>query len=148
PGHGTPAQPADRARQAGGLHGVSEPEPLHLRGAGHEAAPLFAAHALPARAPARGAAALGGVAGPESPRLQLLERAGPIFLEEPRQRTVGEQPPARLTGRAVVHLVLRVADPLHPRAAHGTGLPVPPVHRHALAERRHLLGEPLARLPP
>src|SRR5207253_9078316 len=50
------AEPVDRAREAGRLHGVSQSQPLHLRGPGHHAARVLPAYALPARASARGAA--------------------------------------------------------------------------------------------
>ena len=79
-------------------------------------------------------------------RLELLERARPVAVQEPRQRAIGEQSAAGLAGRAVVRLVLGIDDALHGRAAAGAGLTVAAVHRHAVAKRRHLLGETRARL--
>jgi hypothetical protein len=83
--------------------------------------------------------------GPQArlPLLQLLECLGPVPLEEPRQSAIREELPSGLTGRAVVRLVVGVADPLHGRSANRTGLPVPPVHGHPGAKRGHLLGEPV-----
>src|SRR6185295_17768325 len=45
--------------------------------------------------------------------LELFERARPVFLEQPRQRAVGEQFPTGLAGRTVVHFIGGVADALH-----------------------------------
>ena len=80
--------------------------------------------------------------------LELLNRARPVLLEEPRERSVGQDLPARLAARAVVDLVLRAHDPLHARAAHRARLPVPAVHRHPLAEGGDALGEAARRLAP
>src|SRR6516225_8253946 len=44
---------------------------------------------------------------------QLLQRAWPIVLEQPAQRTVGEQLAAGLAAWAVVRLVLGIDDPLN-----------------------------------
>src|SRR5690606_878229 len=73
--------------------------------------------------------------------LPLFHRPRPIVLEQPRERTVGQQLSVRLTARAVVRLVLRVANTLDGRAARGAGLTVPPVYGHAFTKRRHLLRE-------
>src|SRR5258708_4426302 len=79
-------------------------------------------------------------------RSDVVDRLGPVVLQEPRERTVGEQPAAGLAARAIVALVLRVDDPLHGRAAHGAGLLEAAVHRHLFAKRRHLLGKAVAGL--
>src|SRR5688572_25147298 len=79
---------------------------------------------------------------------QLLGRARPVVLEQPRERTIGEQPALVLATRAVVGLVLRVDDLLHGRAAARAGLAVAAVHCHPLAERGHLLREAVAHLSP
>ena len=65
----------------------------------------------------------------------------PVAVEQARQRAIGEQLAAGLAGRAVVGLVLGVADALHRRAADRARLAVLAVHRHLRAERGHLLGE-------
>src|SRR5262245_32460303 len=72
---------------------------------------------------------------------QLLESLGPVAFEELRQSPVGEELAARLADRAIVRLVLGVDDPLHGRAADGTGLPIAAVYRHPLAKRSDLLGK-------
>src|SRR5947209_9567354 len=79
-------------------------------------------------------------------RLELLDGARPILLEQARKRTVGEQPAARLAGRAIVRFVLGVDDALDGRAAHRTGLAVAAVNGHVLAERGYLLGEAALRV--
>src|SRR5262245_51407098 len=56
--------------------------------------------------------------------LQLVDAARPVVLEETRKRPIREQPAAGLTARAVVGLVLRVADALHGRAAVGARLAI------------------------
>ena len=71
---------------------------------------------------------------------------GPIIFQEPRQRTVGEYPPACLTARAVVGFVVGVADPLHRGSADGTRLAEPAVDGHAGTKRGDLLGEIVAGL--
>src|SRR5207253_5402166 len=76
--------------------------------------------------------------------LNLIERARPILLQDPRQGAVREQPAARLAGGTVIHLVFGVADTLHRRSVHGARLAEPAVHGHPVPERRHLLRERLA----
>ena len=73
--------------------------------------------------------------------LELLQRLRPVAAQQLRERAVGEELAARLAGRAVVRLVLRVDDPLDRRPADGTRLAVAAVHGHPLAERGHLLRE-------
>ena len=91
--------------------------------------------------------------------LQLVDVARPARLQQPRQRAVRQHAAAGLAARAVVRLVVGIDDALHRRAAHGAGLAVAAVHRHVVAERRHLLPEsraglgaqpvgPLGRAPP
>src|SRR5262245_29546587 len=62
--------------------------------------------------------------------LQLLEGLRPVRAQEPGEGPVRQQLPARLTGRAVVRLVLRVDDALYRRSAHGAGLLVLSVDGH------------------
>src|SRR5580658_2673555 len=45
-------------------------------------------------------------------RLQLIERARPILAQQPRQRAVRQQFPARLTRGAVIRLIRGVTDAL------------------------------------
>ena len=54
--------------------------------------------------------------------IEAVHGFGPVFLEQARQRTVGEQPAARLAGGAVVGFVVDVANPLHRRTTHGARL--------------------------
>src|SRR5579864_6655846 len=76
---------------------------------------------------------------------QCLERTRPIIPEEPRERPVGEESPARLAGRAVVRLVRGVPDSLDGRAADRAGFAVPSVGGHARAKRGDLLRERITR---
>src|SRR5688572_32841435 len=78
--------------------------------------------------------------------LELLERARPVLLEQPRQRPIGEQLAAGLAHRAVVRLVLGVDDTLHRRPAHRARLAELAVHRHLGPERGDLVGEAVADL--
>src|SRR5688572_25710016 len=77
---------------------------------------------------------------------ELVQGAGPVALEQARERPVRKEPAAGLARRAVVDLVLGVDDALHRRAADGAGFPVPAVHGHAFAEGRDLLREGVAGL--
>src|SRR5512143_1989882 len=72
--------------------------------------------------------------------LQLFEGARPVVLEEARQRPIGKQAAGGLANRAVVGLVLGVADALHRRSAVGAWLAVAPVYREAVTEGSHLAG--------
>src|SRR2546423_8592961 len=76
--------------------------------------------------------------------LELLDRARPILLQQPRQRAIGEQPPFRLTTRAVVRFVVAVANALHRRRAGGAGLPEFSMHRHLVVKGGDLLGKAVA----
>src|SRR5574342_851103 len=78
--------------------------------------------------------------------LHLFERARPIRPEQSRERAVGEELAARLALRAVVGLVVRVADTLNWRAAVGARLAVAAVDGHLRPEGRDILGEVTARL--
>ena len=60
------------------------------------------------------------------------------------KRAVRENPPSGLAARAIVGLVLGVADALHRRAAHGAGLAETAVHRHLGPERVTLSGKSFA----
>ena len=59
--------------------------------------------------------------------LELLQGARPVFLEQPGERTVGQQLAARLTGGTIVGLVLGINQALDRRLAHRAGLTVAPV---------------------
>src|SRR5687767_5847947 len=86
---------------------------------------------------------------PKSPPLfDVIDRAWPILLQQPRERAVGEETAAGLTARAVVRLVVGVADALHGRAAHRTRLAEPAVHRHLRTERGDFFGETVADVGP
>src|SRR5262245_25202955 len=76
--------------------------------------------------------------------LELGQRLRPVALQQRRQPAVGEQLAAALAHRAVVALVVRVADALHGRTADRARLAVAAVHGHALAERGDLVGETVA----
>src|SRR5580765_829336 len=73
--------------------------------------------------------------------LQLLQRFRPVLAEEPRHRPIGQEPPAGLTPRAVVRLVLGVDDALDGGAADGAGLAETAVDGHAFSPRGYLLRE-------
>src|ERR1700694_3209992 len=77
--------------------------------------------------------------------LHLLERARSVRAQETRKSAGGEAPAARLALRAVVRLVVRVADALDGGAAVGAGLAVAAVDGHRGPEGRHALGEVAAR---
>ena len=79
---------------------------------------------------------------------EFVERPGPVAAHQARERSVREQAPARLACRAVVALVIGVGDALHGRAASRARPPEPAVDRHAVPERRHLVGERVASLRP
>src|SRR5688572_14169976 len=101
------------------------------------ARPLIALAARPRRC--RGPAAGSASAPRAPPRLELLQRPRPVLVQQAGEGAVGEQPPARLAGGAVVGLVLGVHDALHGRSTRGAGLSVATVHGHALAEGGDLL---------
>ena len=71
---------------------------------------------------------------------------GPIVLQQPGQRTIGEETPFGLTARAVVRLVLAPDDSLNGSAAIRTWLSEPAVDAHALVKRRHFFWKRVARL--
>src|SRR5690606_33807294 len=116
---------------------AAEPDPpahtAHLR-AVPDRASVLRAHSSGAlriqRGRARPSGAYGAPAGRARPRLgapcsialELVEGLGPALLQEARERSVREELAARLALRAVVRLVVRVADALHGRAADGAGL--------------------------
>ena len=85
-------------------------------------------------------AALSGAAARAPPACAASRRAAAATATD---RPAGGH---RSGTRAVVGFVRRVHDALHRRAAHGAGLAVAAVHRHALAKRRDLLGKPVAGL--
>src|SRR5262249_15172741 len=69
---------------------------------------------------------------------QLIDRARPACLEQPRQSAVGEDHSAGLASCAVVRFVLGVDDALYGRATDRTGLAILAVHRHLGPERGNL----------
>jgi hypothetical protein len=77
---------------------------------------------------------------------QFFNRLWPVALEQARKRAIGEKFAAGLAARTIVHLVFRVADTLHFRAAGRARLPELPVHGHLRAKRRHLRWKPLTGL--
>src|SRR5713101_7644510 len=78
--------------------------------------------------------------------LHLFERARPVRAEETRERAVGQELAARLALRAVVGLVVGVADALDGGATVGAGLAVAAVDGHLGPEGRDALGEVASRL--
>jgi len=72
---------------------------------------------------------------------QLFQGAGPVFVEQAREGAVGQQAASGLAFRAVVGLVVGVADSLDLGAASRTRQAVAAVHRHRGAERGYLFGE-------
>src|SRR5690349_9455738 len=83
---------------------------------------------------------------PAAQLLEFLEGLGPVLLHQRGQAPVGQEAPAALALRAVVALVVRVADALYGRTAVGAWLAEAAVHGHALAERGDLVGEAFAHL--
>ena len=73
--------------------------------------------------------------------LEFVEMGGPIVLEQSRKRAIGEDLSASLATGAIVRLVVGIANPLHRRTAHRTGLPVLSVNGHLRSKRRHALGK-------
>src|SRR5262245_58941440 len=84
-------------------------------------------------------ASLRSAGKPLAPAPELAERLRPVVLRQPRQRPVGEQTAFGVVGRAVVHLVLAMYDPLYRRPAARAGLAEPTLHGHAVVKGRHLL---------
>ena len=78
--------------------------------------------------------------------LELVYGTGPVGTEEAGERTVGQDAATGLAPGAIVGLVVGVPDPLDRRAADRARLAEPAVHRHPLAERRHLAREVVAGL--
>ncbi|SPE25976.1 hypothetical protein SBA2_270086 [Acidobacteriia bacterium SbA2] len=76
--------------------------------------------------------------------LELFERAGPVLLEQAGERAVRQQLAAGLAARAVVGLVVGVANAQHFGAAARARLAVPPVHGHGGAKCRHSFRETAA----
>src|SRR5260370_20307320 len=73
--------------------------------------------------------------------LQFLERARPVFAQQARQSAIGQQLSAGLAARAIVRLIVGIADALDLRAAAQAWLLVSAVHGHAFAKRCYFLGE-------
>src|SRR2546423_7970439 len=72
---------------------------------------------------------------------QLVDRLGPILLQQSRQRAIGEQLSVRLTARTIIGLVVGVANALHRRTADGAWLTKLSVDRHLVAECGDFCGE-------
>src|SRR5438552_1752209 len=85
-------------------------------------------------------------AAPGSEHFEFIRSLGPVFTQEPRQRTVGQQSPAGLARGAVVRLIGGVADALDFRAATRAELFIAAVNRHALPERGDSFGKALSGL--
>src|SRR3954462_1108857 len=77
---------------------------------------------------------------------QLVDRSRPILFQQSRQRAIGEQLAIGLTTRAVVGLVVGVADPLHRSSTDGTRLPELSVNGHLFAKRSHFRREVISGL--
>ena len=76
--------------------------------------------------------------------LELVDGLRPVLPEQAREGAIGQQLAAGLAARAVVGLVVGVADALDGGAADRARLPVAAVHRHVRAKGGHLLGEVVA----
>src|SRR5262245_58649503 len=76
-----------------------------------------------------------------APFLQLVERSWPVILQQSRQRTIREQPAFGLAPTAIVGLVACVDASLNRGAADWTGLAIPAVDRHVLAEGGDFFGK-------
>src|SRR5687767_3444132 len=72
--------------------------------------------------------------GPALSLFELVERPGPVFLQQTGERSIGKQTSSRLTRHAVVRFIRGIDDPLHWRAAHGARLAVAAVHGHSFAK--------------
>src|SRR5688572_27786496 len=70
----------------------------------------------------------------------------PVAAQQAAQGAVGQHLAVGLAARAVVDLVLGVADALHQSLAGRAGLQVATVHGHIGAKRGDLLGEGITRL--
>ena len=81
-----------------------------------------------------------------TPLQQLVDILGPAVMQQPRQRSVGEDLAAGLAARAVVRFVLGVDDALYRCAADRAWLAVAPVHGHRVVERGDLFRERVARV--
>src|SRR5205823_14892664 len=71
--------------------------------------------------------------------LQLLRCLRPIFLEQQRERTVGQQLAVRLAAGTIIRLVVGVSNSLHRRAAKRTRLTELAVDGHLRPERGDVL---------
>ena len=73
--------------------------------------------------------------------VQFIDRTRPVVLEQPGQRAIRQDAVLGLTARAIVGLILGIADALHRRATDQAWLPKAPVHGHLGAECRNAFGE-------
>ena len=87
----------------------------------------------------RGRPALRAFGGDE--KIEFVERARPVFAEQAREGTVGEEFASGLAGGAVVGFVARVANALDFGAAARARLFVAAVDGHAFAESGDFFGE-------
>src|ERR1700723_3467578 len=74
-------------------------------------------------------------------RFELIERARPVRAEQSRQSAIGEELAPGLATRAVIRLVVGVADALHRIVTARAGFAIAAVHRHLLAKGGDFLGE-------
>src|ERR1700761_4890215 len=70
--------------------------------------------------------------------VKRVDGLGPIVLEQTRERAIREQAPAGLAARAVVRLVVSVANALHQRPTDGARLAETAMHRHFGTKGGHL----------
>src|ERR1700757_4489721 len=74
-------------------------------------------------------------------RFQLVQRSRPVGAEQARQAAICQDFPASLASRAVVGLVVGVADAQDFFTASWTRLAIPPVNGPAFPKSRYLFGE-------
>src|SRR3954468_3673145 len=72
---------------------------------------------------------------------ELVDRARPILLQQPREGAIREEFSVGLASSTIVGLVVCISNSLNWRATHRAGLSVFPVNRHLVAERRDLRGK-------
>src|SRR6185503_3033748 len=80
--------------------------------------------------------------------LPLLDRPGPILLQQPRKRPVRQEPSSGLAAGAVVGLVVGVADSLNRRSADRAGFSEAAMHRHSFPKCGDLLRKLVSGLLP
>src|SRR6478752_6481473 len=80
--------------------------------------------------------------------LPVVQRPGPVLLQQPRQCTIREKPTAGLAYRTVVALVVRIHDALDRSATDGARLAEPAMYGHAVVKRGHFFRERVPGLGP